>query len=226
MFGKIFGYLIKGDFVSLKKAVRQRIPRKFYYKNKAYIFKIDKQQWAEKRLTFSYPENYKSRKFNDTDLENATNFTGHTIESYREKLDASNIAFGVLENDRPVNINWVAFGDCYVRGMGYTHKAETNDAYIYGIVTDPNQRGKGLYKNCLIDLGDYLFNGKSENVYQLVEYDNVPVLKTLPKLGYEKIIEMSYKIIFGVKFLKVYDLAAGKSESKTFISEPKDYLII
>jgi hypothetical protein len=93
-------------------------------------------------------------------------------------------------------------------------------------MTDPAKRGKGLYKNCQQKLAGYLFENGAEKLMQMVEYDNLPVLHTLPKLGYKKTKVISHVTVFGIKYTATLDLADGRTRRSIFLRIPRAMYIV
>lgn len=140
---------------------------------------------------------------------------------YHRRFDSGELCYAVFDGTRPANLNWVHFGPCYVRGAGYVVAGDPADAYIYGIYTNPSERGKGLYKKCLIHLANHLMARGSRRLIQMVEDGNAPVLQTLPLLGYSRRVTLRHRRLFGFKYTReVYDLT-GRVQRQWFCREPK-----
>lgn len=152
--------------------------------------------------------------------------TGIDVHEYYRRFDAGDVCFSVFAQDRPVNIDWERSGACYVRGMGYGHNGVAADKYVYGIMTDSAERGKGLYKNCLVNLSAHLFAGGAERIVQMVAEGNTPVLGTLPRLGYKKTHDIRHTVVLGIKRTSVTDLTSDQTVVRWFVFNPNNRFVI
>lgn len=200
--------------------------RNLFKYDRGYIFELDRAAYEKNRTEGKYPESYRARTALPEELPEVSRVADLPETESKRRADAGNICFGVFEENRPANINWVHSGSCYVRGAGYIHRAEKKDYYIYGIVTDPAERGKGLYKNALYDLAGFLFGKDARKLIQLVQDGNAPVLHTLPKLGYQITKEYTHYRFFGIKLTVERDHESGEKKKLWFLSPPPEMFVI
>lgn len=221
---KFFGYCFSGQFGQLWRELRERIPSFLYRYGKAYIFELEAAQYQ--RQMGSFPKGYIFRLATRGEMPACSAMTGSTAKEYYRRWDVGDSCYGVFIDNKPVSITWIHRGSCYIRGMGYLHNGTSSDIYIYGIMTEPAARGKGLYKNALMQLAEVLFEGGATRLIQLVEEGNVPVLKTLPDLGYVKTKMIKHLKLFGIKYTVTVDLVTGKVSRRLFFVSPQlDYRI-
>lgn len=224
--GKFAKYLCNRQFAQIVSSICERIPRWFYYKGRAYLFELAQSDRPLDVQPPSFPEGYLCRRVLNEEMFACSRLTGlNELECYR-RLDAGDLCYGVFSPNSLANVTWVHAGSCFIRGLGYLHQGSVHDHYIYGIMTDHTERGKGLYTNCLRQVGTYLFNSDADKLAQMVEEGNIPVLKTLPQLGYRQTKCISHIVMLGVKRTVIRDVASGRVEKTWFFITSKDFFII
>ena len=223
---KFFGYLFSGRFGKIFSAVRERVPYTLYHRGGGSIFELTIDDHGAHDVRAKFHENYRCRPAIRDEMPASAKMTDLDTGEYYRRFDAGDICFTVFDNKRPANLNWIHRGSCYIRGMGYIHVGGEKDYYIYGIMTDSSERGRGLYKNCLIELARFLFDHGAEKLIQMVEDGNEPVLHTLPKLGYKRTTTIRHLTILGIKSTKVFDTVGGLLSRKLFVKPPDDMYII
>ncbi len=224
--GKLVSYARTGEFDKIGRAVAERVPWWLFHRGQASVFEVRRSGHAAAVSGTTLPHGYACRLATRDEMAACSRITGIDVAEYLRRFDAGNICYGVFAGGRPVNINWVHAGACYVRGMGFALDSGPGDKYVYGIMTDPAERGKGLYKSCLVNLAEYLFASGAERIIQMVEAGNTPVLVTLPQLGYTKTHEIRYITIFGMKRTTVVDLTTNRCTTHRFVSTPNDRFVI
>jgi ribosomal protein S18 acetylase RimI-like enzyme len=215
---KFLRYLFSGQFAAIGAAVAERVPIWLYHHWKAYLFEANLPAPATPP---DLPSGYHCRTAEAADLEALSRMIGLPVEEYRRRFDSGEVCFAIFEGDRPANLNWIHRGPCYVRGSDFTLQAGPDDYYIYGIFTDPAERGRGLYKKGLLHLTEYLRARGARRFTQMVETNNAPVLHTLPQLGYRKTITINHIRILGVKYTRIEETAVGQVERRWLGREPE-----
>jgi GNAT superfamily N-acetyltransferase len=224
--GKLFTYVKTGRLDKIGDAIAERIPWWLFHRGKASLYELRRVDQMTTKPGTVLPQGYVCRIAAREEMPACSRITGIDVREYYRRFDAGDICYGVFAEDKPLNINWVHSGACYVRGMGYTHDGAARDKYVYGIMTDPAERGKGLYKSCLVNLAKYLFENGAERIIQMVEEGNAPVLATLPQLGYKKTYEIRHITLCGVKRTVVIDLNIDHTAARWFMSEPNDRFVL
>jgi hypothetical protein len=224
--GKFFNYLFTGRFDKIIAALRKRIPLSIYNRAAGWIFELDREGYDGANSTAKFPEGYSYRFAERDELPECSRMVGLNVEEFYRRYDYGDRCYAIFDGNRPVNINWIHAGSCYVRGMGFKHSADEKEYYIYGIMTDQSQRGKGLYKNCLVYLAKNLFKEDALRLNQMVEDGNDAVLHTLPKLGYKKTRRIKHTTFLGIKKTNVIELIDGSRKQKLFIFPPRDLFTI
>lgn len=223
---KFVKYLCNGQLSQIVSSISERIPRWLYYSGRAYIFELAQSDKLLDVRTLSLPEDYLCRMVQREGMFACSRLTGLDERECYRRLDAGDLCFGVFSPNGLANVTWVHTGSCFIRGMGYLFQGSVHDHYIYGIMTDYTERGKGLYTNCLRQVGIYLFNSNATRLVQMVEEGNKPVLKTLPQLGYRQTKCISHIVMLGVKRTVIRDVASGRVEKTWFFMTSKDFFII
>jgi len=194
--------------------------------DRGYLFEMDREAYEKNRSNGVFPESYQSRLAAPEEYPAVGKVADLTEKEAVRRANAGDFCFGVFEGNRPANINWVHRGSCYIRGAGYIHRAKDNEFYIYGIVTAPSERGKGLYKNALYDLAEYSFENGAAKLIQMAQEDNAPVLHSLPKLGYQMTKEYLHYRLFGIKYTVTLSKTDSGKKRDIFIKEPAELFVI
>jgi len=215
---KLLEYLFTGQFGRIAQALSERTPLWLFHRWDASIFEATLTQPSTPP---ELPAGYQCRVATAADLEALSRLIGVPLVEYRRRFDSAELCYAVFDGTRPANLNWVHFGPCYVRGAGYVVAADPADAYIYHIYTDPSERGKGLYKKCLIHLANHLMARGSNRLIQMVEDGNAPVLHTLPQLGYSRKVTLRHRRLFGFSYTREVDELTGRVRRHWFCREPK-----
>jgi GNAT superfamily N-acetyltransferase len=215
---KFFGYLFSGQFGRIAGALAERTPLWLFHRWDASIFEAT---LSGPVTAPELPPGYRCRVAEANDLEALSRLIGVPHEEYSRRVDSGDFCFAVFEGARPANLNWIHLGPCYVRGAGFEVAAAPADAYIYGIYTDPSERGKGLYKKCLLHLANHLLDNGSGRLIQMVEDGNAPVLHTLPQLGYRKTVTLRHRRWFGVRYTRWVDDNSRHVQRRWFCRDPK-----
>lgn len=223
---KFLSYFVSGKFGKIGSAVNERISCTVYHKGTASIFELSRADYVRAALRAEFPNGYQCRLTMLDEIPACTSLFDFSEEKYRRRFNAGDDCYGVFKDGRLVNFNWIHRGRCYVRGMGYLHEGGEKEYYIYGIMTIPSERGKGLYKNCLIEIADYLFRHGAERLIQMVEDGNASVFQTLPKLGYKKTMTIRNLTIMGIRRTVAVDSMGQEKTRKLFIAIPEDIYII
>ena len=224
--GKLFTYGKTGRFDKIGEAIAERIPWWLFHRGEASLYELRRADQMTTKPGSVLPQGYVCRIAAREEMPACSRIAGIDVREYYRRFDAGDICYGVFVEDKPVNMNWVHSGACYVRGMGYGHDGVAVDKYVYGIMTDPAERGKGLYKSCLVNLAKYLFETGAERIIQMVEEGNTPVLITLPQLGYKKTHEIRHMTTCGVKRTVVSDLRSDRSAVRWLVSDPNNRFVI
>ncbi|PWB76157.1 hypothetical protein C3F09_00995 [candidate division GN15 bacterium] len=223
--GRFISHVRQGRFDLIGKAISERVPWWLFHKGKAFIYVLNRPTSPD-ASTPPLPAPYHCRAATREEMPACSRITGLDVTEYHRRFEAGDVCYGVFANNRPVNINWVHSGSCYIRGMGYSLVSAAVDKYIYGIMTDPAERGKGLYKRCLVNLAHHFFAAGAERLIQMVEDGNTPVLNTLPQLGYVKTQEIRHVTVLGIKRTRATDLTTHVDSVRWFIKLPKDRFVI
>ena len=200
--------------------------RRLFKYDKGYLFELACQTFKGNNSDPSYPDGYLSRLATTEESSYIGGICDLPDSEINRRFESGDICFGVFNGSSPANVNWIHVGSCYVRGTGYIHRAEDNEKYVYGIVTDSSERGRGLYKNALIDLAHYLFKSDTSKIVQLAQEGNEPVLHSLPKLGYKLRKQITHFRILGIKYTVIRGIEDKTVRRDLFFREPKDIFFV
>jgi len=225
-FSKYFNYLATGQFGKISDAMKEKTPYIVYHRGGASIFELCHQDFVSQTIEPVFPEGYQCRPVARDEMPVCADLFGLEVAEYYRRLETGDECYGVFEGNRPANINWIHRGACYVRGMGYLHNGSDKDYYIYGIMTAATEQGKGLYKNCLMEISRYLFGRRAEKLIQMVENGNAPVFHTLPKLGYKETEKIHNVTMAGIRRTIVTDLNKKRKSGRIFVKPPEGIFVI
>lgn len=102
-------------------------------------------------------------------------------------------------NGEIAHYKWVALDEAYVSELNRNIRVSYNSAYIYSSYTVPKFRGFGLDTKVTMKVFDYLHERGIEKVYILVQFNNIPSLRVMQKVGYRKMGEVRFVQVFGFK---------------------------
>ena len=160
------------------------------------------------------------RQATSDDMAGCARMAGFEPDLYRDRLAAGEECHLALQNGAPVNLTWLHFGSCYVRGMGLRIDVPASDCYLYNVVTDPRCRGMGLYKYTQRRIVRLLAERGVERIRQLVMIDNAVPHATLPKLGYRMVEQIRHRALCGVGITAIMDLAARRCRRRVLLRRP------
>jgi GNAT superfamily N-acetyltransferase len=220
---KAFGYLIRLDFDKIWRAITDRIPSWMFRRSLAYIYELQIESTeADNESRLNLPEGYVFRKIDLDGLSACSAMVGLPAEEYLRRHRAGDLSYGVFFQHQPVNVNWLHFGPCYVRGLGYQFNTESSDCYIYGIVTSPDHRNRGIYKSTQPELIRIARSQGAQRVIQVAMEANIAVKATLPKCGYEIVGTVHHRSVFGIRWTIVRDCEGRVPVWQWRIGNPHD----
>lgn len=175
----------------------------------------------------AYPAGYVLRRAGRDEAEACSRVTGVPVEETVRRLDAGDACWVVAAGaSRPAMVIWVHDGPFYVRGLGYLHGGKTGEKYLYGAVTDPAERGRGLFKNALEDLTATLFANGATRLVEIVEDGNTPSLVTVTRLGRRRIARIDSLLVLGLRRTVVTPVDGGPPERTWRILPPRGRFVI
>lgn len=166
------------------------------------------------------PEGYTFRLAQAEDLAACAEMANFFPEIYRQRFEAGDECYVVYAGSVPVNLTWLHFGPCYVRGMGLRLDAPQSDCYLYNVVTDRQCRGKGLYKITQRKIIRLLAERGIARIRQLVMLDNAVPHATLPKLGYRLVEQIRHRHVLGVSLTTIIGLPSGSRRWRLLLRRP------
>lgn len=119
------------------------------------------------------------------------------------------------------SVGWFAYGNCYVRGMGFSYDFG-NDPYTFGLFTKEEARRKGLNRLIIAESIKEAKQRGSSTIYSMVEFTNPYALSFHIKLGYRIFLKICYMRIFGLRISHVRDLDTNQVHRRLYFCEPKD----
>jgi hypothetical protein len=143
-----------------------------------------------------------------------------------KRLKAGDLCFASYKGDKIVSVIWGHQGPYYVRGMGYGHRSNQNDCYVYGAMTKPDERQKGLFKVLLCLISKELLKRARGRITALVETKNTISLKTVRNMGYREVKVIDHTTLFWIKKTNVRHLDTNNVEQRIFMFPPSEVYVI
>jgi hypothetical protein len=215
---KIAKYILDGNVKGLIRAGLRTIAPGAYRRGRAYIYELER---LPDNVVF--PESYEFRRTNDI---NAMVDFGLDKRICEKRLTAGDVCFASYKGDKIVGVIWAHRGSYYVRGMGYWHRCSQDDSYVYGALTKPDERGKGLFKALKYLISKELLKGTSGKITTLVETENTVSIKTNQNMGYREVKVIDHTTLFWIKKTKVRHLDTNNVEQRMFMFPPSEVYVI
>lgn len=130
--------------------------------------------------------------------------------------------FGVKLDNEVVHLIWIASGTNLIRGADLLITLNDNEWYIYGVVTKPSARGKGIYKQAQLQILHIAHDHGIKKMVAYVEKSNPIPQKLYQRLNYELLPLVASHRILSMRFGNQFDsannivrpLVIGTSESR------------
>ncbi len=215
---KIMKYISDGNISGLFRAGLRTIAPGAYRSGRAYIYELE-------RLSDNvvFPESYEFRKTNDI---NAMVDFGLEKRICEKRLKAGDLCFASYKGEKIVSVIWGHKGPYYVRGMGYWHRSSQDDSYVYGAVTKPDERQKGLFRALKYLISKELLESTRGKITTLVETENTISIKTNRNIGYREVKVIEHTTLFWIKKTKALDLRTKHVEQRRFLFRPSEVYVI
>ncbi len=211
-------YILDGNIRGLICAVLGTIAPGVYRRGRAYIYKLEH---LSDNVVF--PESYEFRRTNDI---NAMVEFGLDKRLCEKRLKADDLCFASYKGDKIVSVTWGHTGPYYVRGMGYWHRPSQDDSYVYGAMTKPEERGKGLFKALKYLISKELLKSTSGTITTLVDAENTVSIRTNQNMGYREVEVIDHTTLLWIKRTNVRHLDTNKVERRVFMFPPSGIYVI
>lgn len=218
MMQKTSRYILDGNIKGLIRAALRTIMPGAYRRGRAYIFELE-------RLSDNVliPESFEFRRTNDINAMVEFGLDKRTCET---RLKAGDLCFASYKGDKIVSVTWAHTGPYYVRGMGYWHRPSQDDSYLYGAMTKPDERGKGLFKALKYLISKELLKSTCGKITALVETDNTVSIKTNRNMGYREVEIIEHTTFLWLKRTNVRHLDTNNVERRVFMFPPSGIYVI
>lgn len=216
---KIFNHFLKGEFSIGLYHISRKFPNWLFRFNKAIILK---NQILSMKLPEQLNPSVKVRIATDKDIDRIAIISNWEKARVQNLMDRGSKCFlSSIDNNPPGALTWLAFGNCYIKGMGFKYNFPQKTAYGVFSLTLPEYRRKGLYLHMNKAIVDYAIKHDVETYYVLVEFTNHYSLNLRNKLGFQPIINVTNIKIFFLKICIVKNLENNKFQVRFFVNEPK-----
>ncbi len=219
----IVGHLIKGEFDHALYLCCRKLPNSLIIYNKSFVLthhSLSVKARNDNEITV--------RIAKEADINDICRISSWTPERVRKFMESGGICFlSSFTGKQPSALTWLAFGSCYVRGMGFLYDFPAQSTYGVGTIAVPEDRGKGLYLSINAWISDYLVREKITPYYVLVQFDNERSLALRKKMGFKPFMDIKYLKLFCWRFCSTRQVANGWWKVRCFINEPqKDITIV
>lgn len=173
----------------------------------AYVLELADLAAAQEHV--EVPEDWVFREATSAELVPCSAMAGMPVYEYRRRWLRGDLCYVTFVSGRPVNLSWLHFGPCYVRGLSTLIEAEPGECYLYNVFTDPACRGQGIYTKTQRLLIRILAVRGITRIRQVVTLDNTVPLHTLPKLGYQVTRTLRHWRVLGMGVTTAIELPDG-----------------
>lgn len=213
--------LVRNVLIGLSRARRW-----FFRYSAGSLFELTLTPKSSEQAVVDLPNGFRFREATEEDMSVCASDAGGTLPQFNRRLEAGDICLLITHNDCVAYQMWIHWGECFVRGAGFLVSAKDNDAYVYGILTNPNYRGRGLYKKGLRLLERDMRNSHAHRIIQFAEHRNSVVFHTLTGAGYERVTDVAYVRVFGINITRVASRRCERRKWNFFFREKKSVYII
>lgn len=195
-------------------------------RSSAYVYQLDDLTTHGAGHEEPLPDGYTLRRATWEDLETCAATAGATLAEYQRRWQQGGWCYAVFCQDRAVHLGWLHFGSVYVRGLGLLIEADSSVCYWYNVVTDPEHRRRGLYRNTLRRVTAMLASQGVQRVTQVVMTANRVPQIALPNLGYHLAQIVRHTSLFGCKATTICDSAGNVVSRRLFFRPPRAVFLI
>jgi len=222
--GNIFSFILKGEIALAIHDIALRTPNWLFHFNKAIILK---NQILSMKIPEQLNPSVNVRIATDKDIDRVAIISNWEKTRVQNLMDRGSKCFlSSINHNPPGALTWLAFGNCYIKGMGFKYNFPQKTAYGVFSLTLPEYRRKGLYLHMNKAIVDYAIKHDVETYYVLVEFTNHYSLNLRNKLGFQPIINVTYIKILLLKICIVKNLEDNKLKVRLIVREPKGDITI
>lgn len=211
-------YLLDRNIKRLVRAALRTIVPGAYRCGRAYIYELEH---LSDNVVF--PESYEFRRTDDINAMVDFRLKKRICET---RLKAGDLCFASYRGDKIVSIIWGHKGQYYVRGLGYLQSCSQDDSYVYGAITQPEERQKGLFKALLHLISKELLKSTSGKITALAETKNTISINTLRNVGYREVKLIEHRTLLWLKKTNILHLATKNVERRIFMFPPSGVYVI
>ena len=203
-------YVFSGQFRRLFLAIGERVPSWLFRRGAARLFEMKNPlDFAAVEATDTDCGEYRIGEVTQEGLAACAAMVGHPAAEFLRRHDHGDRCIAAFSGQRPVHVTWLHFGSCYVRGLDLLLQLDDTVCYTYGVFTDPNRRGKGLFKRVHQEILRLLAaRGASRVVAVVVEGNQVPAVM-YQKLGYQLTGVIRHVTVCGIRKTVIADPSHG-----------------
>lgn len=192
--------------IGILKSIAKRIREWIFIKEEYTVF------YKELDMSQGYnPYTLEINKFNTDDLDELSKFSKRKPEAIIERLYRNQKCFiGKYEN-KIIYYTWVDFLNIKVENR-YEIPLDGKSAYIYDGFTDFKYRNRGISKQCLYYISNYLRDKGYEKCFIAVSKGNIPSIKSIKKAGFVPGYEVRVFKLFKLKRFNIDQIEGEPSK--------------
>jgi L-amino acid N-acyltransferase YncA len=216
--------MAKGEFSLGLFKLAAIFPEWSYKFNKAFILenKISSMQ-VPKQLN----ESVHVRIATNQDIETIVRISKWNSDRIANLMNSGAVCFlSSVDGHPPGSLTWVAFGECYVRGMAYQRNFPEHSMYGVSSITLPEFRRQGLYLQMNKSITEYANEFGMDTYVVLVEFTNTYSLSLFKKLGFTIVYEIIFIKLLFLRISVRKELATNKLSFKVLVREPRGKVTI
>jgi hypothetical protein len=220
----IFKYLLHGEFAEFFCEFSQYFP--------FWLFRFRAANIMVATSPNMFSRNYKTYTFapaEETDISEVSQISGASEKSLQKRIHGGDVCYvtkDTAHDNKIVNLIWTHRGACFIRGMGLDLQVDDDSVYLYGALTLPEARMKGLYNTNIKELYEIYKNKNVSTIYGLVEYTNRYSYNLHLRLNFKPIGKVIFVAVALFKFSIHYDTENGKRKIRLYTLLPHHKMLI
>nr|MBN2276797.1 GNAT family N-acetyltransferase [candidate division Zixibacteria bacterium] len=214
--------LVAGRFDIFFCLATRKLPPWLVIYNKALVLQTEKLILPDKRQ-----ESIKVKIATHDDINDIIRISSWSREDAGRLID-SGIKFFLasIDGNPPAAITGLAYGHCYIRGMGFEFDMAPEEVYGVGTMVLTEYRRKGLYLGLTHAVSDYLRENGIKYYNVLVEVTNDRNLALRNKMGFKEIFTVTFIKLAFLKINYVKGLKDKKKSFRFFVRIPQNNITI
>lgn len=162
------------------------------------------------------------RLLDDAEIRSTQEWSEITEVEERRRRDRGDRCYGIDFENEIVHLIWISTGTNLIRGADLVISLSHDEWYVFGVITKPTARGKGIYKKAQQQLLQIAHKNGIRKIVAYVERSNPIPQKIYQRLNYDVTPPVTSRRFMSLRFGNHFDsaistvrpLLIGTSESK------------